>query len=152
VVDCFLVENAANGRPLTDSEVDGITRVLRHVVLDHGRIGEYMEKSRKRLFALTRPNATARPSVEFDNAASRTDTVIDIVAGDRMGLLYDIAHTLSEMGMDFNAAHIVTDVGRARDAFYVRMNNCKLEDDKLKEWVSRRLYDAIAGPALHEKP
>ena len=89
-----------------------------------------------------------RTSVTFDNESSPRDTVIDIVAADRTGLLYDIAYTLSEMGIDFRAAHIVTDVGRARDAFYVRMNGRKLEEERLKEWISRRLCDAIAGAAV----
>ncbi len=151
VVDSFLVNNASTGRPLTGNEVDAVTRVLDDVVLRGGDINTYVDKSRKRLFALTRSAAPVRPSVEFDNDASRTDTVIDLVAGDRTGLLFDIARTLSEMGIDFNAAHIVTDVGRARDAFYIRMNNRKLEDAKLKEWVAHRLYAAIAGPALLEK-
>ncbi|HDP35441.1 MAG TPA: [protein-PII] uridylyltransferase [Candidatus Hydrogenedentes bacterium] len=152
VVDSFLVHNATSGRPLTENETAGVTHVLEDVIQRGVAISKYVDKARKRLFALTRSAVPVRPSVEFDNDASRTDTVIDIVAGDRTGLLYDIAHTLSEMGMDFNAAHIVTDVGRARDAFYVRMNDRKLEDGKLKEWAARRLYEAIAGPALLEKP
>ena len=151
VVDSFLVDNAAHGRPLTNNEVDALKQVLVHVVLDNGNIQDYVDKSRKRLFALVRPAVTVKPSVTFDNNASPKDTVIDIVAGDRTGLLYDIAHTLSEMGIDFRAAHIVTDVGRARDAFYVRMNGRKLEEEKLKEWISRRLCEAIAGAGAHDK-
>ena len=151
VVDSFLVDNAANGRPLTANEVESLKRVLMHVILENGNIQDYVDKSRKRLFALSRPTATVKPTVTFDNNASPKDTVIDIVAGDRTGLLYDIAHTLSEMGIDFRAAHIVTDVGRARDAFYVRMNGRKLEEEKLKEWISRRLSEAISGVALPEK-
>ncbi len=151
VVDSFLVDHAAHSRPLTSDEVKAITQVLRHVVLQSGDISKYVDSSRNRLFALAKQTAIVRPSVEFDNSDSRTDTVIDLVAADRTGLLYDVAHTLSEMGVDFNAAHIMTDVGRARDAFYVRMNGHKLENEKLKEWVARRLYTAIIGAAPHEK-
>ena len=151
VVDTFLVHNAANGRPLTSSEATTVTQVLHDVIFHTEDINKTVDKSRKKLFALTRPTAQVRPSVEFDNEASHTDTVIDIVAGDRTGLLYDIAHTLSEMGVDFSAAHIVTDVGRARDSFYIQMNRRKLEDSKLKKWVAKRLYEAIAGPTLPEK-
>ena len=152
VVDSFLVHNAVSGRPLTENEVATVARVLEDVIMRGADVAAYVSKSRRRLFALMQSEAPARASVEFDNDASRTDTVIDIVAADRAGLLYDIAHTLSEMGVDFNAAHIMTDVGRARDAFYVRMNGRKLEDATLKEWVARRLYDAVAGAALLEKP
>ena len=151
VVDIFLVDNPANGRPLTNNEVEALKRVLLHVVLENGNIQDYVDKSRKRLFTLSRPAPNVKSSISFDNAVSPEDTVIDIVAGDRTGLLYDIAHTLSEMGIDFRAAHIVTDVGRARDAFYVRMNGRKLEEEKLKDWISRRLSEAIAAPAMSEK-
>ncbi len=153
VVDSFLVDNASQARPLTDNEVTAFKRVLTHVILDNGDIQKYVDKSRTRLFALSKPRALVQTSITFDNDASPRDTVIDIVAGDRTGLLYDIAHTLSEMGIDFRAAHIVTDLGRARDAFYVRMNGRKLEDETLKEWISRRLREAVAGaviPANHE--
>lgn len=147
VVDSFWVHNAVNGRPLTADEVAAVTQVLEAVILHGHNIREYVNTARRRLFALTHPSAPVRPSVQFDNNASRTDTVIDIVAGDRTGLLFDIAHTLSEMGVDFRAAHIMTDVGRARDAFYVCMNGRKIENKKLKEWVARRLHEAVTGAA-----
>ena len=148
VVDSFLVEQAAHARPLTDNEAEALKRMLARVILDGDDIRIHVDKSRTRLFALARPAAMVRTSVTFDNESSPRDTVIDIVAADRTGLLYDIAYTLSEMGIDFRAAHIVTDVGRARDAFYVRMNGRKLEEERLKEWISRRLCDAIAGAAV----
>ncbi|MBP7869332.1 MAG: [protein-PII] uridylyltransferase [Candidatus Hydrogenedentes bacterium] len=152
VVDSFLVEQAAQVRPLTGNEVEAFKRILVRVILEREDIRSLVDKSRRRLFALTRSSAMVRTSVTFDNDSSPRDTVIDIVAGDRTGLLYDIAYTLSEMGIDFRAAHIVTDVGRARDAFYVRMNGSKLEEERLKEWISRRLCEAIAGAAIPATP
>lgn len=151
VVDSFLVDNASNGKAMTNNEVEALKRVLIHVILENGDIQEYVDKSRRRLFALAHPAPNVKPLISIDNTASPVESVIDIVAGDRTGLLYDIAHTLSEMGIDFRAAHIVTDVGRARDAFYVRMNGSKLEEEKLKEWILRRLQDVIATPAISEK-
>lgn len=151
VVDSFLVDNATTERPLTENEVEALKRVLVDVILEQGNIQEYVDKSRNKLFALSRPSVVIKPTVLFDNTASPRDTVIDIVAADRTGLLYDIAHTLSEMGIDFRAAHIVTDVGRARDAFYVQMNGAKIQEEKLKEWIARRLFKAIAGPESLKK-
>jgi len=151
VVDSFLVDKASQARPLTDNEIEALKRMLVHIILGRGNLHALVNKSRTRLFALTKPAATVKSSVTFDNESSPRDTIIDIVAADRTGLLYDIAYTLSEMGIDFRAAHIVTDVGRARDAFYVQMNGRKLVEEKLIEWISRRLCEAIAGSAMPQK-
>jgi [protein-PII] uridylyltransferase len=143
VVDCFTVEDAANRRPLTDSEFALVKTVLRRVVMDGEDISSLVHRSRTRLFALQASAVPVRSVVEIDNFASRFDTVIDIVTGDRTGLLYDIASALSGMGIDFEAAHIMTDVGRVRDSFYVRMNGNKIEDNNLCEVLRQRVSDAI---------
>ena len=143
VVDSFTVEDAANRRPLTESEFESVKTVLRRVVLEGQDIASLVHRSRTRLFALQASAVPVRSLVEIDNVASRYDTVIDIVAGDRTGLLYDIASAISGMGIDFQAAHIMTDVGRVRDSFYVRQHGKKIEDSNLCETLRQRVYDAI---------
>ena len=143
MVDCFTVEDAANRRPLTDSEFASVKTVLRRVVMEGGDISALVHRSRTRLFALQVSAVPVRSVVEIDNVASRFDTVIDIVTGDRTGLLYDIASALSGIGIDFEAAHIMTDVGRVRDSFYVRMNGKKIDDNNLCEVLRQRVSDAI---------
>jgi len=115
-----------------------------HAVLMKGEdIERHVEASRRRLFALLQPRAPLRTVIGFDNRASRTDTVIDIETGDRTGLLYDITRALSEVGMDIQSARIVTDARRVRDAFYVRLNNRKLEDSAAQLVVQEALTSAI---------
>lgn len=57
--------------------------------------------------------------VVFDTEASETRTVLEIETEDRIGLLYAIAQTLSELGLDISAARICTEKGAALDSFYV---------------------------------
>jgi len=59
-------------------------------------------------------------SVEFENELSADSTIIDITAGDRPGLLYDITNVLSGEGLDIVAARVTTRGKVAADSFYVR--------------------------------
>ncbi|HPU98255.1 MAG TPA: [protein-PII] uridylyltransferase, partial [Candidatus Hydrogenedentes bacterium] len=127
VVDCFTVDNAVQRRPLTPGEIQSFISTLNEALRDESALREKVMRSRNRLFALQQSTVPVRSIVTFDDNASDSETVIDIVTADRTGLLYDITSTLSEMGVDFSAAHIRTDVGRVRDAFYVTMNGRKLE-------------------------
>ena len=58
--------------------------------------------------------------IHFDNDSSDTRTLIEIETEDRIGLLYTIAQTLTELELDISAAKICTENGAAIDSFYVR--------------------------------
>jgi [protein-PII] uridylyltransferase len=67
------------------------------------------------------PSAGSTPvTVTVDNDASDFFTVIEIGAPDRIGLLYDITRTLSELKLDVHLAKVATYTDRVIDAFYVR--------------------------------
>ena len=59
------------------------------------------------------------PGVTFDNEGSSTSTIIEVSAGDRPGLLYDLAHAIHRLGLDLRTAKVSTLMDRAHDAFYV---------------------------------
>ncbi len=65
------------------------------------------------------PNETP-VTVSVDNGASDFFTVIEVGAPDRIGLLYDITRTLSDMALDVHLAKVATYTDRVVDAFYVR--------------------------------
>jgi len=142
-VDCFTVKNAGNGRPLTKTQFRAVEKVLRAVLLEGKDIRTYTEQARRRIFALLQPRVPMRTRIAFDNESSGTHTVIDIETGDRTGLLYDIAGALSDMGLDISSARITTDVRRARDAFYVRLDGKKIEDQAVETSVRESLEEAI---------
>ncbi len=143
VVDCFTVRDAASGRPLSKAKARAVDKLLREVLRDGKDVGQCVDQSRQRLFALLQPRVPVPTGVKFDNTASGTDTVIDIETGDRTGLLYDMARALTETGVDILSARIMTDARRVCDAFYVRMGNGKITDNGAQEAVRRALSEAV---------
>src|SRR5262249_5038756 len=64
--------------------------------------------------------------VTFDNAASNTATLIEIVAEDRPGLLYDLAKAITGNGGNIEVVLIDTQAHKAIDVFYVTSDGGKL--------------------------
>jgi [protein-PII] uridylyltransferase len=65
--------------------------------------------------------------IRLDNEASDTRTLIEIETEDRIGLLYTLSQTLTELALDISAAKICTERGAAIDTFYV----CELSGGKV---------------------
>jgi [protein-PII] uridylyltransferase len=82
--------------------------------------------------------------IRFDNAASETRTLVEIETEDRIGLLYAIAQTLTELRLDISAARICTEKGAAIDTFYVQeIGGGKIVQPERQENIERRLRHAI---------
>jgi [protein-PII] uridylyltransferase len=70
--------------------------------------------------------------------------VIDVETADRVGLLYTLSRTLSELQLDIASAKIRTEIGAAMDSFYVRQVGVgKITDPERLQTIERRLRDAI---------
>jgi [protein-PII] uridylyltransferase len=83
------------------------------------------------------------PEVIVDNDASDFFTVIEVFAGDRIGLLYRITHTLFGLGLDIRTAKIATKADQIADVFYVR----DLEGQKI---LDKERVEEIKKALLHE--
>ena len=152
-LDSFTVVNAARRRPLTQTQCTAVERVLFDVLAGGAPVEEYLEQSRRRLYGLLQEPVPVPTRINFDNESSRTHTVLDIEAGDRTGLLYDIARAMTELGVDISNARIVTDVRRVRDSFYISLNGGKIVETDLQDALRERLKQVIlARPPLESKP
>jgi len=68
----------------------------------------------------SRPAPRFATRVDIDNEVSESYTVIDIYTHDKVGLLYLITSTLTELGLYIGVSKISTKVDQVADVFYVR--------------------------------
>ena len=78
--------------------------------------------------------------VRFDDACSSVSTVLEIVAADRPGLLYQISSMLSDLGCNIEVALIDTEGPKAIDVFYLTRLG-----DKLDIASEKRIEETLRG-------
>ena len=71
--------------------------------------------------------------------------MLEIVARDRSGLLYEISSVLADAGCNIEAALIDTQDEKAIDVFYLTMQGHKL-DDALQETLRESLICSLELP------
>ncbi len=87
-------------------------------------------------------------SVQVDNESTDFFTVIEVLAGDRPGLLYEIAHCLQELHVEVHMAKVATHEDQVADYFYVRDTLGQKIDDsgqlhEIREALLHRLTRAV---------
>jgi [protein-PII] uridylyltransferase len=85
--------------------------------------------------------------VSFDNEASQTATLVEIVAEDRPGLLYELASAISESGANIEVVLIDTQAHKAIDVFYLTAGGGKLgsaHQEALAESIRKAIQDPRA--------
>jgi [protein-PII] uridylyltransferase len=106
---------------------------------------QLLARMRAKRGAIPRIREVSIPTViEFDNDISKTRTIIEIETEDRLGLLYTITQTMSDLGLDISFAKIATEKGAAIDSFYVQdqLGN-KITDPARLHAIQDRLESAI---------
>ncbi len=82
--------------------------------------------------------------IEVDNNVSDAFTVIDIRTQDRIGLLYDISSTLTQLSLFIHVAKISTRGDEAADIFYVRdIFGQKITDDRKITLIKDTLCEVL---------
>src|SRR5574337_708261 len=146
VIRHFRVDNGG-GAAIEDATVwDRVVADLREVLAGRVAVRDLIKSRRKA--ALVQPihkDALPPTKVEFDNVVSEAYTVLDVRTRDRLGLLYRISGTLSELGVDLRSAKIMTEAEQVVDVFYVtNKDGSKLMDEARREQVRLALEHALS--------
>jgi [protein-PII] uridylyltransferase len=106
-------------------------RQMLHVLQDvvAGR-ADVRQLVRGREQSVLQPKTAPRvaPVVHADNETSGRYTILDIVAGNALGLLYRISRVISQHGCDVDLVLISTEGERAIDVFHITKGGAKLTD------------------------
>jgi [protein-PII] uridylyltransferase len=136
-VETFTFSDPHRTLELNPPEVDRLRGIVRKVV-------EGKQDATKLLRGRPKPllssRARLKPRVAFNNDASETATLIEIVAEDRPGLLHDLARTMSELGCNIEVVLINTEAHKAFDVFYVSKIGGEVEGQ-----LKKALIAACAG-------
>jgi [protein-PII] uridylyltransferase len=126
---------------------DGVARVegilhdaLRGTLDVAARVAERTRDYQRRR---VEPGAVA---VDVDAGSSATDTLVEVHADDELGLLYRVATTFAELGLDVRVAKVTTLGSRVVDAFSVRLpTGEKLDDPDAIEALRAALVRRLTG-------
>jgi [protein-PII] uridylyltransferase len=121
---------------------DAVLHALEDVVAGRSTAADRLRGRREGL--LRRRAGHAAPIVHADGEASRRYTVLEIIAPDKLGLLYGISRAIATEGCAIDLVLIATEGDKAIDVFHITKNGAKLtagEQRALAEHLQQMLED-----------
>jgi [protein-PII] uridylyltransferase len=128
VLDTFTFADPGRTLDLNPTEIDRLHATVERVLSGKADVKELLRNRPKPVLPSRKAGIAAR--VVFDSEASSTATLIEIVAEDRPGLLYDLATAISANGGNIEVVLIDTQAHKAIDVFYVTAGGGKLSAEK----------------------
>jgi len=104
-----------------------VLHVLQEVVSGRADVAKLL-RGREQSVVQWRGSARVVPVVRADREASDHFTILDIVAGNALGLLYRISRVISRHGCDVDLVLISTEGERAIDVFHITKAGVKLTE------------------------
>jgi [protein-PII] uridylyltransferase len=125
VLDTFSFSDPMRTLELNPMEVDRLKLVLQRAALGKEDVKKLLSGRMKPI----RKASQIQPAVTVDSEASTTATLVEIVAEDRPGLLYDLSAAISSAGCSIEVVLIDTEAHKALDVFYLSKGGQKLPAD-----------------------
>ena len=122
VLDVFRVLHV-RGMAMEEDRWERVERDLRAVLSGEQAVEELVARAHRTGLPKKKFIQRVPTEVTVDNRASEQFTVVDVFTQDRMGLLFEITHTLFELGLRIHLARISTNADQALDVFYVSDEN-----------------------------
>jgi [protein-PII] uridylyltransferase len=118
VLDLFQVTPSDDLRIEMSRRVENLRAKLARIEAQRAPVTDFLAQRRRfQVRGAKRP--LLPPTVRIYNDLSAAYTAIEIHAGDRPGLLYDLTVALADLGLDVKTAKVSTMIDRARDVFFV---------------------------------
>jgi [protein-PII] uridylyltransferase len=128
ILDTFNFEDPMRTLDLNPTEIDRLRSSVEKVISGRTDVKVLLRNRPKP--KLPSRKAGVASHVAFNSEVSATATLVEIVAHDRPGLLYDLASTFSRFGANIEVVLIDTQAHKAIDVFYVTAEGKKLAPEK----------------------
>lgn len=142
VLDTFHFSDLHRTLELNPSERERFLSSLR-AVLSNKTTLEPLLQSRDSASRARAPKVAVPTRISFDDTASAHCTLLEVVAQDRPGLLYDMSSALARLSCNIEVALIDTEGYKAIDVFYLTSNGVKLTLQK-QELLRELLQGTLA--------
>jgi [protein-PII] uridylyltransferase len=145
VFDVFQVGSLAGTHQLHREDHPRVEKLLKKVISGQVNIEDYLKKHSKPRTADDGPRLSFPSRIRIDNDVSPSATVIEVQAGDRVGLGYRIASTLASFNLNIVFAKLATEKSHAFDVFYVhdKGGGKVMEPGRLKDIEEQLRADAM---------
>ena len=141
VLDTFHFADLHRTLELNPTEIERFRRSLADVV--NGRaLLEPLLKGRDSASRARPPKVAVETQTSFDDSSSEHSTLLEIMAQDRPGLLYDIGSTLARLECNIEVALIDTEGQKVIDVFYLTEQGNKLSAGK-QEALRQALQETL---------
>jgi [protein-PII] uridylyltransferase len=146
IIDTFTFADPSKTLELNPGETANVSRTLVKALKGEVSVDQLLARRPK-----IKPDALALAAarVSFDNEASPSATLIQLITQDRPGLLYDISALISKHGGSIEVVLVDTEAKKAIDVFYVQKNGRKLSDDEARELTEGVRESALTPQSLN---
>jgi [protein-PII] uridylyltransferase len=135
VLDVFQFRDDERFLELNPDAHEQVVHVLEEVVSGRTEVDSLL-RGREQSVRQWRGTARVAPVVHSDNEASGRFTILDIVAGNALGLLYRISRVISRQGCEVDLVLMSTEGERAIDVFHLTKAGAKLTEAEQRALTS----------------
>ncbi len=142
ILDTFTFADPNRNLDLNATEVDRLRVTLERVMAGKLDVRDLLRNRPRPRLPSRKAQVPAK--VTFNSEAGTSATLVEVVAEDRPGLLYDLASALSAVGANIEVVLIDTQTHKAIDVFYVTVGGRKL-DAATQATLGQALEKAVTG-------
>jgi [protein-PII] uridylyltransferase len=122
-----------------------VERTVEDTLQGKGDFLAKIEAARRRIPRSPAISRRVEPEIRVDNKLSERFTVVDVICGDRIGLLYGLSRALADLSCNIHFAKIATNQGLVTDVFYITETSGEQVTDPEKMMNIKRLLKAVAA-------